>query len=579
MTYRSMSNKVREVKLRLLKREDAYVSVAWRNDPEVFRFTGNTYDHEITIENELEWIDKVITRDCERRYAIEADGKYIGNIYLTDIEKGSARYHIFIGDKQYWGKGVASRASKELLDIAFNELNLNKVSLKVNRQNFSAVRLYERLGFKEIDGSDAEWMGMECLNPHSSKDYIGRYIFLTSAVSGVGGGQLYLSAKIRWLEEEGWEVRVIYISKGEIVLPDLKRFENGWSPELQYRFSSYSSTARKAAAIRMLGATSLPQNVVIESYSYETALWGEYMASLCGGKHIFYLLLEPKQTTTPSMEKFLRYKLSQNLIYGITPQNIPAILPEADPDATFLRAEGCSQFNAPDIDDSRLEDISSNGFTILSIGRLEKAYMEDMVREVVSFSASCKDPVNFVMIGDTPDLEKKERLLDLLRSAKNLRLNYWGYTFPIPRKLYEKADVFVGCAGSARTAFKERTPVITIDALDHQGIGLLGETTRNTLYRNDSEPQIEVNLLLQRVYNERLERREARKSLPVIMEKVDFTRHKEIIDMPYDKQYYPVEKVSNGLLFDLGYRCLKLIGGRYAISRIKSMKKILHFRK
>ena len=47
------------VRIRPLKEQDAYTSVKWRNDPEVFKFTGNIYNHEITIDNELEWIRKV----------------------------------------------------------------------------------------------------------------------------------------------------------------------------------------------------------------------------------------------------------------------------------------------------------------------------------------------------------------------------------------------------------------------------------------------------------------------------------------------------------------------------------------
>lgn len=45
-----------EVSIRPLMMEDAYTSVKWRNDSEVFKYTGNTYNHEITIQDELSWI-------------------------------------------------------------------------------------------------------------------------------------------------------------------------------------------------------------------------------------------------------------------------------------------------------------------------------------------------------------------------------------------------------------------------------------------------------------------------------------------------------------------------------------------
>ena len=74
-----------DVFLRRLERNDAYVSYKWRNDPEVFKYTGTVYDHEITLETELQWIERVIKNDDEYRCAIVADGCCVGYIYLTNI--------------------------------------------------------------------------------------------------------------------------------------------------------------------------------------------------------------------------------------------------------------------------------------------------------------------------------------------------------------------------------------------------------------------------------------------------------------------------------------------------------------
>lgn len=149
-----------QVTIRPLKEEDAYTSVKWRNDPEVFKYTGNTYAHEITIESELAWIRKVIANPNDYRCAIIVDGIYVGNIYLTDINGQSAHYHIFIGDKSYWGKGVANQASILILEYAFKQINLQYVLLKVNKLNFAAIQLYKRLGFIEVE-SEELWITMQ----------------------------------------------------------------------------------------------------------------------------------------------------------------------------------------------------------------------------------------------------------------------------------------------------------------------------------------------------------------------------------------------------------------------------------
>lgn len=148
-----------KVAIRPLVEEDAYTSVKWRNDPEVFKYTGNTYQHEITIANELEWIRKVTADSHDYRCAILADGIYVGNIYLTDIDGIAAQYHIFIGNKAYWGKGVAKQASLQILRYAFHTLHLQSVHLRVRKENTSAFMLYKKLGFKET-GTEGDWISM-----------------------------------------------------------------------------------------------------------------------------------------------------------------------------------------------------------------------------------------------------------------------------------------------------------------------------------------------------------------------------------------------------------------------------------
>ena len=150
-----------DVQIRRLEVKDAYTSVAWRNDKDVFRYTGNTYNHEVTIESELEWIEKVLGNRNEYRCAILADGVYVGNIYLTNITETSAAYHIFIGEKEYWGKGAGKRASILILNHAFKDLNIENVTLNVNADNIRAIRLYNNLGFRSV-GNSADKIRMEC---------------------------------------------------------------------------------------------------------------------------------------------------------------------------------------------------------------------------------------------------------------------------------------------------------------------------------------------------------------------------------------------------------------------------------
>jgi diamine N-acetyltransferase len=138
-----------KIKIRPLKEKDAYTSVKWRNIPEIWRYTTFFTDKEITIEDELSWIRKVMSNETCRRFAILADDKYIGNIYLTDIKDKTGEYHIFIGEKEYWGKGIAKEASRLIIEFGKNILKLKKIELGVRPENKNAMGLYKSLGFKK----------------------------------------------------------------------------------------------------------------------------------------------------------------------------------------------------------------------------------------------------------------------------------------------------------------------------------------------------------------------------------------------------------------------------------------------
>ena len=144
-----------EVTIRPLRIEDAYTSYKWRNDPEVFKYTGTTYSDIITLETELNWIKKVIAKTDDFRCAILADNVYVGNIYLTNIKNGEGEFHIFIGNKEYWGKGIAGKATKLIIQYGFERLKLTSIFLYVKKENTIAIKLYNSLGFIVEEKSDS----------------------------------------------------------------------------------------------------------------------------------------------------------------------------------------------------------------------------------------------------------------------------------------------------------------------------------------------------------------------------------------------------------------------------------------
>jgi RimJ/RimL family protein N-acetyltransferase len=145
-----------EIYLRPLSEKDALKSFHWRNDPDIWRYTGSRPSCLITQEIELEWIRHVLKKeDLSVRFAIcvTSNDEYIGNVQLTGIKDLKANFEIFIGNKQYWGFGIASKATAIILDYAGNNLNLNEILIEVNKNNIAAIRVYEKNGFSIISSN------------------------------------------------------------------------------------------------------------------------------------------------------------------------------------------------------------------------------------------------------------------------------------------------------------------------------------------------------------------------------------------------------------------------------------------
>ena len=149
--------------IRLVKFTDKFISakyVSWLNDPDINRFlhTGRVpvsieqladrnNDNNIffAIMSNL-FIDDGQATEDDDNYA-----NFIGTISLNAIDwinrKGEIGY--MIGERDYWGYGIATEAVRLVSEYALKRLNLHKVEAGVVEGNIGSVKALEKNGFKE----------------------------------------------------------------------------------------------------------------------------------------------------------------------------------------------------------------------------------------------------------------------------------------------------------------------------------------------------------------------------------------------------------------------------------------------
>jgi RimJ/RimL family protein N-acetyltransferase len=145
-----------EVRLRLLTLSDKYNVRKWMSDPYILQLTfvvpgpGNMGATPFTAAAADQYLNVLVSEPTRTTFAIEANGKHVGNIGLKEYNpaRGTTEIFIEIGEGEFRGKGVGKGAISILMDYVFFSLGLMEVRLEVLEFNHIAIRTYRSLGFE-----------------------------------------------------------------------------------------------------------------------------------------------------------------------------------------------------------------------------------------------------------------------------------------------------------------------------------------------------------------------------------------------------------------------------------------------
>jgi RimJ/RimL family protein N-acetyltransferase len=129
---------------------------AWRRvsahfrDPEI-AFLNGTPPNRMPL-----WLLRRILRADARRHDRATFGiydehdDYIGTVELYDIRAHEATLGIIIGERSHWNLGYGPEAIASILELAFGELGLERVTLHTFADNPRAQAAFRKVGFREL---------------------------------------------------------------------------------------------------------------------------------------------------------------------------------------------------------------------------------------------------------------------------------------------------------------------------------------------------------------------------------------------------------------------------------------------
>ncbi len=137
--------------------DDVDAMHAYLSDDEVFRHVSwepPTLDEMIqSVREAMEAARTAPRRDYELAVTLRDSGEVVGQVtlkmdrYIPRLRQRTAELGYMLR-RDAWGRGIATEATRLLLDFAFGELGFHRVFAVVDEDHAASIRVLEKLGFR-----------------------------------------------------------------------------------------------------------------------------------------------------------------------------------------------------------------------------------------------------------------------------------------------------------------------------------------------------------------------------------------------------------------------------------------------
>jgi hypothetical protein len=336
------------------------------------------------------------------------------------------------------------------------------------------------------------------------------YCIVTPDIGGIGGAQFYTLRRIKHLKHNNCKVYIITGNTSGFALQnEFEGIEILEVPEIFCNPSLFTRSRVKKTNNQISTFLKNKEIQVIESHALASAIYAEIVASEMKCKHIVYLLNEDKVKFNygAGYTGFFDFKLNRGELFSISSMSLEIIL-SRKLDATLNKyinvpydiKELVNQEN--DLINQHLPSQNVD-FKILTITRLDKAYVRNLIYDLTKISQIFTDKSFFLLIvGDSTDKELVKKIKKIAVNSQNLTIVFAGYVHPIPANIFKSFDLFIGMGTASVSSISQGCATAVIDPRDNKSPGFLGLHTNNFGYaENDTINQSIEELLNSVVLN------------------------------------------------------------------------------
>lgn len=129
----------------------------WLNDSEIKKLT---LTGDFTREQQFAFYNSLPNRHDYKIWGVKDNDHKIGAIGLKKILNHEAEYFGYIGEKDYWNKGISKIMFEFILKQA-QSLNIERIYLYVSKENKRAIKSYMKNNFVILKENSVDILEME----------------------------------------------------------------------------------------------------------------------------------------------------------------------------------------------------------------------------------------------------------------------------------------------------------------------------------------------------------------------------------------------------------------------------------
>jgi len=390
-----------------------------------------------------------------------------------------------------------------------------------------------------------------------------KYVLFFNTISEIGGAELYVLRKARFLENNGFKVYIVTGKAQNIRFTEFYDYEFLEIKEIVISPNLFCKNEISGILERILVFIHYQEQdeIFVESHQIYPAMWAEIFAQKVNRVNLVYCIT-PFRVNGYIIREFYHKKLRNDELLGCNESYIPE---------TFGNGFKNNYLNIP-FDANEIEKVSnqdtvlgkdnvsdvaleSRDISILTISRIQKTYIAQSIIDLSDFCKKYPDTsVKYNLVLSENNGSEYDKLKILIDKVKpnNLDIELNGPVLKLTDTIFKGYDLFIGMGTAVLNAVSMGLPSLVVDYRNNKYYGFFGYDYHE--FGSGIRPAEKgLDYFIKQVLNKEVDLDEVRKkAMDYFLENYEsekvnkrFLVYQYNINKKADKKYFKFEKRFN----------------------------------